>query len=192
MNTPARLRTEVFGPDGTRFTILSGDITALTVDAIVNAANSQLIRGGGVDGAIHRAAGPELQVECLKLGGCPPGLAKITGGYALPARAVIHTVGPIWHGGDRDEDATLESCYRESLSLAADLGLRSIAYPAIATGIYGFPPERASRIAVRTCLLSGSARGFDEIVFCCFDGPTAALYDKALSELLVSLDSGPR
>ena len=157
------------------------------MDAIVNAANSRLIRGGGVDGAIHEAAGPELQAECLKLGGCPPGSVKVTGGYALAARTVIHTVGPVWYGGDHGEDATLESCYRESLSLAADLGLHSIAFPAISTGVYGFPPARASHIAVRTSLLSGSARGFDEIIFCCFDDTSAALYDTALTEALSSL-----
>ena len=184
--TPARLSSATFGPDDTRFSVISGDITTLDVDAIVNAANSQLLRGGGVDGAIHRAAGPELQAECLQLGGCDPGQAKVTGGHALPARHVIHTVGPVWLGGDRGEDAILESCYRESLSVAADLGLRSIAFPAISTGIYGFPPERACRIAVRTSLLYGSARGFEEVIFCCFDGTTAALYDATLAKALAS------
>ncbi|MDI7864812.1 O-acetyl-ADP-ribose deacetylase [Rhizobiaceae bacterium n13] len=187
MDIVTRLRTETFGPDATRFTIATGDITTLAVDAIVNAANARLVRGGGVDGAIHRAAGPELQAECLRLNGCLPGMAKVTAGYGLPARSVIHTVGPVWQGGDQGEDSTLESCYRQSLSLAAELGLKTIAFPAISTGIYGFPPDRASRIAVRASLLTGSACGLEEVIYCCFDGDTVALYDAALSEMLTSL-----
>jgi O-acetyl-ADP-ribose deacetylase (regulator of RNase III) len=129
--------------------IVRGDITLEAVDAIVNAANSSLLGGGGVDGAIHHAAGPELVEECAGLGGCPPGEARMTKGYRLPARHVIHTVGPVWHGGSSGEDETLASCYRESLRLAEAAGLASVAFPSISTGIYGFPIGRACRIALR-------------------------------------------
>ncbi|MBX5439638.1 MAG: O-acetyl-ADP-ribose deacetylase [Thermoflavifilum sp.] len=130
--------------------IIQGDITRLQVDAIVNAANSSLLGGGGVDGAIHRAAGPELREACSKIGGCPTGEARITPGFRLPARYVIHAVGPVWHGGKRGEADLLASCYRQSLQLAADHGLRQIAFPAISTGAYGYPFDEASRIAIRT------------------------------------------
>src|SRR5215472_10134351 len=134
----------------TRIEVVQGDITQLDVDVIVNAANSSLLGGGGVDGAIHRTAGPELLAECRTLGGCPTGEARLTAGYRLPAKHVIHTVGPVWRGGDQHEDALLACCYRASLALASQRALRSLAFPAISTGIYGFPRERATRIAVAT------------------------------------------
>jgi O-acetyl-ADP-ribose deacetylase (regulator of RNase III) len=153
---------------------LRGDITRLVVDAIVNAANSSLLGGGGVDGAIHRAAGPELLAECRTLHGCEPGQAKATRGYRLPARYVIHTVGPIWHGGGQGEAETLASCYRESLSVAEGLGVRTIAFPAISTGVYGYPRDEAAAIAVRETITA--AERFDRILLVAFDAETFELY----------------
>jgi O-acetyl-ADP-ribose deacetylase (regulator of RNase III) len=161
--------------------VVEGDITRLSVDAVVNAANPSLLGGGGVDGAIHRAAGPGLLEECRKLRGCAVGQAKITGGHRLPARYVIHTVGPIWRGGGYGEEAQLASCYREALRLAREQGIRSLAFPAISCGAYGFPPERACRIAVHTVIeeLEREDR-LDRVVFVCFDGAMATSYRAAL------------
>jgi len=155
-----------------------GDITRLEVDAIVNAANSSLLGGGGVDGAIHRAAGPELVAECRMLFGCKPGRAKATKGYRLPARHVIHTVGPVWNGGGKGEAETLASCYRESLTVAEGLGVRTIAFPAISTGIYGYPREEAAMIAVRET--QDAADRFDRILLVAFDEATFELYSALL------------
>ncbi|MBB3032629.1 O-acetyl-ADP-ribose deacetylase (regulator of RNase III) [Erythrobacter lutimaris] len=162
-----------------------GDITQLDVDAIVNAANSSLLGGGGVDGAIHRAAGKRLLEECRQLGGCETGQAKITGGYDLPARHVIHTVGPVWSGGDKGEPELLADCYRNSLELARENGLRSVAFPAISTGIYGFPIERAAPIAVATVREEAARHdgAFDRILFVCFDGATQAAFAAELDNL---------
>jgi len=157
-----------------------GDITELAVDAIVNAANTSLRGGGGVDGAIHRAAGPDLLAECRRVGGCPTGEARITSGYRLPARWVIHAVGPIWRGGKEGEDELLASCYRNALALAATAGVGSIAFPAISTGIYGFPAERATKIAVAT-VRAHLALPVSRAVFCCFDETTLGHYRRALT-----------
>ena len=161
-----------------RIQVIQGDITKQIVDAIVNAANSSLLGGGGVDGAIHRAAGPELLAECRLLGGCKTGQAKATKGHNLPAKYVIHTVGPVWHGGDSDEDQLLASCYRRSLEVAASLNVRSIAFPAISTGIYGFPKQRAAKIAVRE--VSASMEDMEKLIFVCFDAETAEIYRQLL------------
>jgi O-acetyl-ADP-ribose deacetylase (regulator of RNase III) len=165
----------------TALEVVQGDITTLRVDAIVNAANDRLAPGGGVCGAIHRAAGPELARACAALGGCATGDAKATPGFALPARFVIHAVGPVWQGGGADEDELLASCYAHSLDLAVQHGCRSIAFPAISTGIYGFPADRAAKIAVRT-VQQNTTEGarLDRVLFCCFDERSAALHRAAL------------
>ena len=161
--------------------VVEGDITALMVDAVVNAANEGLLPGGGVCGAIHAAAGPALARECATLGRCPAGEARITGGHDLPAGHVIHAVGPVWHGGDRGEPELLDGAYRNSVTLAAENGLESIAFPAISTGIFGYPPERAAETAIAAvgrALAAGD--GIEEVVFCCFDGATAEIYRRLL------------
>jgi O-acetyl-ADP-ribose deacetylase (regulator of RNase III) len=165
-----------------RIEIIEGDITTLDVEAIVNAANKSLLGGGGVDGAIHHAAGPDLKQACAALGGCETGEAKITPAYRLRARYVIHTVGPVWGGGERGEDRLLASCYRNSFGLARDYGLASIAYPAISTGAYGFPPERAALIAVRTVADAlADETSIDRVIFCCFGAPSRRHHEVALA-----------
>jgi len=164
-----------------RIQILHADITTLQVDAIVNAANSSLLGGGGVDGAIHDAAGPKLLEECRKIGGCPTGQARITRGYDLPAKFVIHTVGPVWQGGKHDEDELLASCYRNSLKLAAENDITSIAFPAISTGVYRFPLERATEIAIsRTITFLDASKQIQRVIFACFGEEAFDQYRKTL------------
>ncbi len=160
---------------------LQADITTLEVDAVVTAANEGLHGGGGVDGAVHRAAGPELLAACRRIGGCPTGEARITPGFRLPAQHVIHAVGPVWRGGTMGEPGLLASAYRSSLVLLREAGGRSIAFPAISTGIFGYPPEQAVRIAVVTVRENLIAQGPLDVVFACFDGHTLALYEKELA-----------
>ena len=162
------------------FKVVRGDITRLAVDAIVNAANTSLLGGGGVDGAIHRAAGPELLAACRALHGCATGDAKATPGFRLPAKWVFHAVGPVWNGGGRGEPEKLASCYRRSLELAGEHGASSIAFPAISTGIYGFPRRPAAEIAVATCREFADGNGVAEVTFCCFDEDTAEIYETVL------------
>ena len=167
-----------------RMTVVQADITKQEVDAIVNAANEALRGGGGVDGAIHRAAGPELLEECKKIGGCPTGEARITKGYRLPARYVIHTVGPVWHGGDRGEPEKLAACYRNSLELAAANGVRTIAFPGISTGVYGYPLEKATRLAMQTvkdCLAELPV--IEEVRFVTFGERATEVAESTLAEL---------
>ena len=166
----------------TKLRAVQADITTLKVDAIVNAANSSLLGGGGVDGAIHRAAGPQLLAACRQLHGCTTGEAKITPGFRLPARHVIHTVGPVWHGGGSGEAAQLAACYRHSMELAAAHGMRSIAFPAISTGVYGYPVTEAAEIAVTTVRASAHRAGvLEEIIFCCFSANDLRIYQQLLT-----------
>ena len=167
-----------------RIDIVLGDITKVNVDAIVNAANSTLLGGGGVDGAIHRAAGPELLEECRKLNGCESGKAKITKGYKLPAKYVIHTVGPIWRGGSANEDELLASCYRNSLQLAVENSIKTIAFPSISTGAYRFPLKRAAKIAIlEISKFLKNNKSIEKVLIVCFDKGTMNAYSEALSEI---------
>jgi O-acetyl-ADP-ribose deacetylase (regulator of RNase III) len=165
-----------------RWRALQADITTLDVDAIVNAANTSLLGGGGVDGAIHRAAGPELLKECEALGGCATGDAKLTRGYRLPARYVIHAVGPVWRGGTHGEPELLASCYRRALEIAVERALQSIAFPSISTGVYGYPIEAAAAVAVSTVRAFDPQRSMGDVIFCCFSGSDLAVYRRLLTE----------
>lgn len=180
--------TQVGKIGATSWDVITGDITKCGIDAIVNAANSSLLGGGGVDGAIHRAAGPDLVHECRLLGGCKTGFAKITKGYRLPARHVIHTVGPVWRGGDNGEPDLLASCYRSALDLAVKHGLRSVAFPAISTGIFGYPIPEAAEVASSTVaeklLLENKA--FDRILFVCFSQQATDIFTEAVDRQLVA------
>jgi O-acetyl-ADP-ribose deacetylase (regulator of RNase III) len=174
-----------------RLLVVEGDIIRLRVDAIINAANETLLGGGGVDGAIHRAAGPELLEECRALGGCPTGEARITRGYRLPAAHVIHTVGPVWRGGSYGEAELLAACYRNSLSLAADHGLRSVAFPAISCGIYGYPPQEAARIAISESVrFLGGIRGasLEQVLLVCYGGDMFDIYQRIWNEVVGAME----
>jgi len=167
-----------------RIEIIEGDITKLVVDAIVNAANNTLLGGGGVDGAIHRAAGPGLLKECMKLGGCPTGEARVTGGHDLPARWVIHTVGPVWRGGGHNEDELLANCYRNVLAAASERGFHTVAFPSISTGAYGFPVERACKVALREIAgFLDKDNTVEKVIIVCFGRQVSESYTRALSEM---------
>ncbi|WP_438012133.1 O-acetyl-ADP-ribose deacetylase [Psychrobacter raelei] len=193
MNAPAILfQKQIYTKDDhnrehpVTLTLIQADITTLKVDAIVNAANSSLLGGGGVDGAIHRAAGPELVAYCRTLNGCPTGEAKISPGFKLPAQYVIHTVGPVWHGGNQGEPELLASCYRNSIQLAVDNDITSIAFPAISTGVYGYPIEQATDIAINSVIdsiqqASVSQLLITEVIYCCFSAADAAVYKQQLN-----------